>query len=177
MITLAFPSRRPAPALAATLLALHLAMPAAAQQAPSIHDSDNPDHARLQSLQEAARLLPRDARGSVDWMAALRSGAIAPRADLAGSARPQPLELDVILKNTKDMPYVRFPHRAHSEWLACSNCHDQLFVPKAGANPISMDAIFRGQYCGACHGRVAFVSHLNCERCHSVAHDGLKPWW
>lgn len=159
------------------LLALACPAPAWAQEAAPIHDPANPDRNHLQSLQEAARLLPRDARGSVDWMAALRSGAIAPRADLAGGERTQPLELDVILKNTKDMPYVRFPHRAHTEWLACGNCHDQLFVPKAGANRISMDAIFRGQYCGACHGRVAFVTHLNCERCHTVAHDGLQPWW
>lgn len=157
-------------------LACLLAAGAPAQVAP-VHDSDNPAHAQLQRSDDALRGLPLDRHGAVDWVRALRSGAIAPRATLDGGAATGPLELDIIMKNTKAMPHVRFPHRAHTEWLACSNCHDGLFVPKAGANAVSMDAIFRGQFCGACHGRVAFITHLACERCHSIPHSGDKPWW
>ncbi|MES2149388.1 MAG: c(7)-type cytochrome triheme domain-containing protein [Pseudomonadota bacterium] len=150
----------------------------AAQDTPAVHDSDNPAQAQLQSLAEGWRGLPRDRQGAPDWMAALRSGAIAPRAELSGQASaPAPAVPDVVMKNTKDMPFVRFPHAAHGQWLSCANCHDGLFAPKAGANPVSMDAIFRGRYCGACHGRVAFMVHLACERCHNIAHDGAKPWW
>jgi c(7)-type cytochrome triheme protein len=75
------------------------------------------------------------------------------------------------------MPYVKFPHNSHTEWLACSNCHDKLFIPKAGANPITMEKIFRGEYCGTCHDRIAFITHTSCERCHSVPHGDTKAWW
>jgi c(7)-type cytochrome triheme protein len=37
---------------------------------------------------------------------------------------------------------------------------------KQGANPVSMDRIIRGEYCGRCHGVVAFP-FTDCLRCHS----------
>jgi len=33
------------------------------------------------------------------------------------------------------MDHVRFPHKAHTQWLTCSNCHPQIFIPKLGATP------------------------------------------
>jgi c(7)-type cytochrome triheme protein len=36
---------------------------------------------------------------------------------------------------------------------------------KRGANPISMVKIVNGEFCGRCHGRVAFPIS-NCARCH-----------
>jgi len=149
----------------------------AGADADRFYDSANPDRSKLQKAAEARAGLPLDKRGAVDWMAALRSGAIAPRADVAGTRRNEVLNLDVVLKNTKEMPYVKFPHNSHTEWLACSNCHDKLFVPKAGANPITMEKIFRGEYCGACHDRVAFITYYSCERCHSVPQGNGKKWW
>jgi c(7)-type cytochrome triheme protein len=141
------------------------------------YDTRNPDHQKLQKMEDILVTLPKDKRGKIDWMSALRSGAITPRSDLNGNTRSEVFDLDIILKNTKEMPYVKFPHNSHTEWLACSNCHDKLFVPKAGANPITMEKIFRGEYCGTCHDRVAFVTHYSCERCHSVAHGKVKAWW
>lgn len=132
-----------------------------------IHDESNPDYPRLQRIDEATRLLKRDAIGFPDWMAALRSGAIAPRAGLSEKETMTVLDLDVLMKNTKEMPQVVFPHRAHTQWLDCSNCHPAPFVPQAGANPVSMSEIFRGKYCGMCHDRVAFITFFLCERCHS----------
>lgn len=145
--------------------------------ADRFYDHRNPDSYKLQKAEEARATLPLDKRGAVDWMTALRSGAITPRADLSGTRRNEVLDLDVILKNTKEMPFVKFPHNSHTEWLACSNCHDSLFVPKAGANEITMEKIFRGQFCGVCHDRVAFITHYSCERCHSVPQGGGKKWW
>lgn len=87
------------------------------------------------------------------------------------------LDLDVIMKSTREMPWVKFPHKAHTEWLACENCHPSLFVRKSGANQVSMDDIMKGHACGQCHDRVAF-SIFACERCHSVVHPGSpKAWW
>lgn len=141
------------------------------------YDTNNPDHHKLQKANESLAGFPLDKKGYVDWMKALRSGTITPRADLSNAKPMEVLDLDVILKNTRDMPYVKFPHNSHTQWLACANCHDKIFVPKAGANPISMNKIFQGQYCGVCHDRVAFITFFSCERCHSVPHGDIKSWW
>lgn len=137
-----------------------------------IHDKSNPDFGRLQTIDEATRLLKKDAVGFPDWMAALRSGAIAPRAGLSADAKMNVLDLDVVMRNTREMPHVLFPHQSHTLWLDCSSCHPSPFLPQAGANPVSMTEIFRGRYCGMCHDRVAFITFFACERCHSVPQSG-----
>ena len=131
-----------------------------------IHDESNPDYPRLQKIDDATRLLARDAIGFPDWMAALRSGAISPRAGLSEKDTMTVLDLDILMKRTREMPQVVFPHRAHTQWLDCSNCHPAPFVAQAGANPVSMTEIFRGKFCGMCHDRVAFITFFSCDRCH-----------
>lgn len=137
-----------------------------------LHDPQNPDISRLQKMEEATRDLPYDTIGFPDWMRALRDGLITPRSDLSGKGSMEILDLDIIMKNTKEMPHVRFPHRSHTLWLACSNCHPTPFKPIAGSSVIQMADIFRGQYCGMCHDRVAFVTFFSCNRCHSVPQPG-----
>lgn len=139
-------------------------------------DATNPDKARLQRIDEATRHLPYDANGFPDWMKALNNGLIKPRSSLHGNEKMEILDLNVIMRNTKGMPYVLFPHRSHTEWLACSNCHPDPFPTKAGASTIRMADIFRGKYCGKCHDRVAFITFFSCDRCHSQAQDpGPRP--
>jgi c(7)-type cytochrome triheme protein len=128
---------------------------------------DSPQLALLQPAPEALAAMPRTAYGSIDWSAALQLGVIAPRSDLDGSGAMTPFDLTIVMKNTGAMDHVRFPHRQHTEWLTCSNCHPEIFIPRASANPISMGAVLRGEYCGRCHGRVAF-STLECDRCHAL---------
>jgi c(7)-type cytochrome triheme protein len=141
------------------------------------YDPANPDFSRLQKANESLAGFPLDKKGMVDWMKALNDGLIQPRANLPGTATMEVLDLNIILKNTKEMPWVKFPHKSHTLWLACSNCHNDIFIPKAGANEINMTKIFQGQYCGKCHDRVAFITHFSCERCHSVPHGDIKAWW
>lgn len=136
------------------------------------YDPTSPAYERLQRADEALDGLPRDRDNKIDWMNSLRQGLIKPRQRLDGKDREPPLELDIILRNTKQMPNVRFPHKAHTEWLDCKNCHPDPFEPKAGSTKIRMEDIFRGQFCGKCHDRVAFITHRNCYRCHSVNPDG-----
>ena len=143
----------------------------AAPPAPVL-DPANPAFAQLQRAHDAFATLPADARGRPDWARALREGAIQPRARLAGGGDMQLRDADVIMRNTALMPWVRFPHLAHTQWLACSNCHDALFVPKAGVNPITMPRILRGESCGVCHATVAFTALYTCDRCHSVDQPG-----
>lgn len=144
-------------------------VPAARRAIDSINflDEDNPDRLRLQRIEEATRNLPYDANGFPDWMKALNNGLIKPRSSLTGKEKMEVLDLDVIMRNTKEMPFVKFPHRSHTEWLACSNCHPDPFQAKAGSSEIRMANIFRGQFCGKCHDRVAFITFFSCQRCHS----------
>ncbi|MCC6206534.1 MAG: cytochrome c3 family protein [Gammaproteobacteria bacterium] len=136
-----------------------------------IHD---PTVATAQVLQppfEAMANFPRDSQGVIDWVKTLETGLIDPRKSLDGTGEMFPVDFDIIFKNTQSMPYVRFPHRQHTEWLTCANCHPLIFIPQKGANPVSMSAIIQGEYCGVCHGKVAFPPTMNCGRCHSVAKE------
>jgi c(7)-type cytochrome triheme protein len=136
-----------------------------------IYDETNPALVQLQQIDEATHDLKKDPLGFPDWMAAIRSGAITPRAGLSDNAKMNVLDLDVVMKNTKGMPYVLFPHQSHTMWLACSNCHPAPFAEKAGSTPITMGSIFEGNYCGMCHDRIAFITFFSCTRCHKVPQD------
>ena len=73
----------------------------------------------------------------------------------------------VIVRQVKgSMPNVVYPHLQHTQWLDCTNCHDEIFVPEKGKNQMSMAEILLGQKCGVCHGKVAFPVS-DCRRCHS----------
>lgn len=134
----------------------------------SFYDPANPDLKNLQRMEEVTRGMPFDANGFPDWMRALKEGIIKPRTGLTGKEKMEVLDSDVIMRNTKEMPNVRFPHRSHTLWLDCSNCHPEPFKPIAGGNDIRMADIFRGNFCGKCHDRVAFITFFSCSRCHSV---------
>jgi c(7)-type cytochrome triheme protein len=79
---------------------------------------------------------------------------------------PIVLDLNIVREVKGSMPDVVYPHKQHTQWLDCSNCHPAIFIPQKGANQISMASILLGEKCGVCHGKVAFpVSE--CRRCHS----------
>ena len=61
---------------------------------------------------------------------------------------------------------VTYPHRIHTQLLACTTCHTGIFQMQAGADPITMEQIFAGEFCGRCHGKVAFDPTTACPRCH-----------
>ena len=133
-----------------------------------IHDPDSAGTQALQLPGDALSRLPPDGAGNqLNWVKALRSGLINPRTQIDSSTKVQTLDRDILMTRTVEMPYVRFPHLAHTEWLECSNCHGKLFKLKAGTTPVSMLAILQGEYCGRCHGAVAFPL-TECNRCHSV---------
>ncbi len=142
-----------------------------------LHDLGNEAFAALQEPADALAAFPIDRRGAVDWVKALNLGIISPRADLQGKTEMPVLDMDIMFKDTGAMPWVLFPHDRHTQWLGCSNCHDEIFIPKTGANDISMDDVLAGEFCGRCHGKVSFALWV-CERCHSVPHAGSpEKWW
>lgn len=172
------------------------AQPAAAQPAPvtfnrllkkasptnlppaedGIHDPTVDSAQMLQPPLQGMNGLTRSNFGNnVNWVNSLQTKKIIPRWDRA-DANAESLVMDVNIVRTPrgSMPDVVFPHKAHTEWLECSNCHPAIFVPQKGANQISMAAILLGQKCGVCHGKVAFpVSE--CKLCHSQKRAAAAP--
>jgi c(7)-type cytochrome triheme protein len=133
-----------------------------------IHDPASPAVAVLQQPAEALGVLPPDTAGNkVKWVQALDEGKINPRTNINPETKVDLRTTEILLRNTGEMPMVKFPHRQHTEWLDCSNCHDQLFAQKAGATKINMLMVLQGEKCGLCHGAVSFPL-TECVRCHSV---------
>jgi c(7)-type cytochrome triheme protein len=133
-----------------------------------IHDPTNDMTLQLQPPSVAFAELPKSLAGNhVDWVKALDMKAIDPRWDkLDPAAAAVVMDLNIVREVKGSMPDVVYPHKQHTEWLDCSNCHPKIFVPQKGANQISMASILLGQQCGVCHGKVAFpVSE--CRLCHS----------
>lgn len=144
-----------------------------------IHDSENDSTFVLQPPKVAFDSLVKSEFGNyVDWVKTLRQEKIRPRTDRIGSDEEQMvMDLDIVREVRGTMPDVVFPHKAHTEWLQCSNCHPDIFVPQQGANRMNMSAILLGQKCGVCHGKVAFPVVTNtCRICHSKPKpEGWKP--
>jgi c(7)-type cytochrome triheme protein len=133
-----------------------------------IHDPDGLGAEMLQAPKDSFSSLPKGKSGNyVDWVKALSGGDIQPRYDkLDPDAKPVVIDLNIVREVKGSMPNVVYPHKQHTEWLECSNCHPKIFIPQKGANNMSMAAILLGEGCGVCHGKVAFpVSE--CRRCHS----------
>ena len=138
-----------------------------------LHDPESPAIGVLQEPAVALSLLPQDSVGNkVDWIEALREQYIEPRTNIFPETEIKVIDLDIIMAKTGEMPLVRFPHKPHTEWLDCNNCHDRIFIEKVDANPISMFAILNGEYCGVCHGAVSFPL-TECNRCHSVTRSSF----
>lgn len=124
-----------------------------------------------------AQALPKDAMGNLDWDAAVRDGLLdpLPAIDPGASGMP-PLPLDVPLGLHLPGLEVVFSHKTHTYWLSCDGCHPSIFAMQAGANRMTMEKIFQGEYCGRCHGTVAFAADIGCSRCHKrVAAQAVLP--
>jgi len=149
-----------------------LLKPASERNAPpttdGIHDPSGDGTMLLQTPLEAFEPLPKSNSGNyVNWNQALTDGAISPWYSVSNpNAAPIVLDMNIVREVKGSMPNVVYPHKQHTEWLDCANCHPAIFIPMKGANQISMASILLGEKCGVCHGKIAFpVSE--CRRCHS----------
>ncbi|KAA0890405.1 c(7)-type cytochrome triheme domain-containing protein [Oryzomonas rubra] len=107
----------------------------------------------------------------IDWAGALKSGRVSPRNSLSFAAPsmplPEKLHLPMKLSTAAPRSDVTFSHEDHFSELDCSSCHPDIFnIKKKGTVDFSMDKNIFGNYCGACHMRVAFPMN-DCKRCHS----------
>jgi c(7)-type cytochrome triheme protein len=133
-----------------------------------IHDPSIEEVYQLQPPQTGLAGLPPSSAGNrIDWVKALNERKITPRFDrIDPQAQAAVMDLNIVREVKGSMPDVVYPHKQHTQWLDCANCHPAIFKPQKGANPMSMAAIMLGEQCGVCHGKVAFpVSE--CRLCHS----------
>jgi c(7)-type cytochrome triheme protein len=69
---------------------------------------------------------------------------------------------------------VVFEGKEHAEkGYVCNDCHSGLFSMKKGAASMTMAAMNKGEYCGACHnGKTAFGTEdkSKCHECHGKQH-------
>jgi len=122
--------------------------------------------------------ITRDNFGNrVNWVKAMNKKEIMPIGKITEDDDDMMvLNIDIVIPAVGWTPDVIFPHKAHTEWLACSNCHEAqtdskpFFEPVAGGNPMTMNEVVNGKWCGWCHSakveKVAFPIS-DCARCHS----------
>jgi len=142
-----------------------------------LHDPASPALRLLQEPAQALARLPADVAGNrVHWVDALEKGHINPRTNIVPETKVRVLDTDILMNLKGGTAIVRFPHRPHTLWLDCSNCHEQPFKSEAGANKLSMEQMLQGEQCGVCHGAVAFPL-TECSRCHNTARvpDRARP--
>jgi len=115
--------------------------------------------------------MPRERFGNgIDWMSAEDQGKLKIVDYLEGVSihrkefkKPEDFKLT---SAEKKMPQIIFSHEKHAVWNGCETCHPEIFPVKKGSQPYSMQEIFAGKYCGACHDKVAFPN-IDCQRCHT----------
>ena len=168
------PSEKPAPVAPKPKPEAASAAAAAGETPAAEPEGDRPEIEGIFSWEQASELLPKDDIDEVDWMAALRQGVIRPRAEMARQGNPDArvFKWDFFFAGPDPESDAFFPHSAHTEWLTCETCHPALFPYRelgtagSGKYSISMDRVFEGEYCGKCHGVVAFALD-SCNRCHT----------
>lgn len=119
---------------------------------------------------EYVKTFPKSRYGNkVDWLETENKGLVKLKDYIEGvSIKRKPLvqtkEIDIKAKQI-GMPDIIFSHKKHTVWNGCELCHPEIFGVKRGATVYSMQDIFDGKFCGACHGKVAFPNN-DCQLCH-----------
>ncbi|MCB2184506.1 MAG: hypothetical protein KQH63_20985 [Desulfobulbaceae bacterium] len=122
------------------------------------------------SFREFAHNLPRGRFGNgINWEEAEKAGKITLQDFIKGISAKN----NFAFKNKdfkvgarfEGFPDILFSHRKHSVWNGCGGCHPEIFAVQKGATHFTMADIYKGKYCGVCHGKVAFPV-IDCQRCH-----------
>lgn len=122
--------------------------------------------------------LPKDPFGMVNWNKSVTDGIIKPLGSLDGKEEAYEGFLENLILFQVDVHFmadVLFPHGMHTYWIGCDSCHPKPFIKKNGSNKFTMKDVMEGEYCGKCHGKIAFPpgTYKNCRRCHAITKDIL----
>jgi len=112
---------------------------------------------------------PKNAYG-VDWEEAEAMGLIKPIDAIEGvsikKASLKPQEDFSIQPRVTWVSDIIFSHKKHTVWNGCELCHPEIFpATQKGVVRYTMFNISSGEYCGVCHGKVAFPNTA-CSSCH-----------
>ena len=141
-------------------------LPSPAALDESVPRKETLKHPTFQTYTDLSNNLPHDYMENIDWLKAAQKQLITPLANVDSDVVPPPVfSLDITLDPGIPDFTVVFPHEAHTYWVSCGSCHPAIFQMKAGANEMNMGKMFQGEYCGRCHGKVAFPLEA-CGRCH-----------
>ena len=122
-----------------------------------------------EKFQELTKKFPKGFFGNeVDWGKAIKKKQITPLYSIFNKEeRPMAFDKDLWLDATWNyVPPALFPHKAHTEWLDCANCHPDIFnIEKKTTKSFAMKYILEKKFCGVCHLKVAFPLD-DCKGCH-----------
>ena len=115
--------------------------------------------------------LPQERFGNgIDWMKAEDQKLLTLKDNLEGvSIKKRKLanvKEETLSAKVAGLPNIIFSHKKHTVWNGCEVCHPEIFGVKKGDTVYSMQDNFKGKFCGACHGKVAFPND-DCQRCHT----------
>jgi c(7)-type cytochrome triheme protein len=121
----------------------------------------------IEKFRDLRSLPPTPYGNKIDWVQAWKDGLIKPKNYLRERKEPIKFEKELTLEAAWFMiPPAIFSHKLHGKWLDCSNCHPEIFnIKKKATKHFSMIYILNNEFCGVCHGKVAFPID-NCKRCH-----------
>jgi len=118
------------------------------------------------------KTLPRSMYGNkIDWIQAESQKLIILKDTLPGYSFPQQTQINNMRDEPLDsslpgLPDIIFSHSKHVSWNGCGMCHPAPFAVENGKTAITMKQIIAGEFCGRCHGTVAFPIN-DCSLCHS----------
>ena len=132
------------------------------------------DSSRKRDFESFTAKFPKNAYG-IDWEEAEATSLIKPIDTLEGVSMAK-----LTMKNPEDFSIrarvtwasdIIFSHKKHNTWNGCESCHPDIFpATKKAGNRYTMFHIEAGQYCGVCHGKVAFAIQA-CSGCHKDMKD------
>lgn len=142
------------------------------KQCARCHSLDN--SARQYNFETFTAKFPKASYG-IDWEETEATGLIKPVDSLEGITIKK-----TALRTQQDFAIqarvtwasdIIFSHRKHTIWNGCELCHPEIFpATKKGVVRYTMFHISNGQYCGVCHGKVAFAT-TSCGGCHKNMRD------
>ena len=111
--------------------------------------------------------LPIDKFGEIDWMLLRKQKTHAPLKEIAPGKKEDTRDSEILFESsTGYVKNVLFSHKVHTDQVACSSCHREIFPDVLGATKSTKTEMSQGKSCGACHGKVSFKA-AECSRCHS----------